>query len=364
MPDLFIGLMSGTSLDGVDGVLADFGGSQLRVIAHEAAPFESRLRDELLALNSPGHDELHRAALAANALMRVYAEVAHRLLKHSKDRVTAIGAHGQTVRHRPQEFDGTGYTTQLCNGALLAELTRTDVVCDFRSRDVAAGGQGAPLAPFFHRATFAKQGVTIGVLNVGGISNLTVLKSDGTQLGFDCGPGNGLMDGWCAQHTGKGFDKSGRWASSGAVDGQLLRAMLADGYFAKPPPKSTGRDLFNAQWLQHHLASFSQLSAVNVQATLAELTAVACANDAKPHALQRLIVCGGGALNTHLMNRLRARLPGVDVIASDEAGLPPQQVEATAFAWLARKCVKREPLDLESTTGAKGARVLGATYPA
>jgi len=365
MSELYIGLMSGTSLDGVDGVLADFDGSQLRVIAHETAPFDPKLRGELLALNSPnGSDELHRAALAANALMRVYADVADRLSKHAADRITAIGAHGQTVRHRPQEFDGTGYTTQLCNGALLAELTRIDVVCDFRSRDVAAGGQGAPLAPFFHRAMFAKQGETIGVLNIGGISNLTVLKVDGTQLGFDCGPGNGLMDAWSAQHTGKSFDEDGKWAASGTVDGALLKAMLSDPYFLKPPPKSTGRDLFNAQWLQRCLASAPKQPPVDVQATLAELTAFACAKDARPHSLARLIVCGGGALNAHLMSRLRALLPGVDVIASDQAGLPPQQVEATAFAWLARKCMKREPLDLESTTGAKGARVLGAIYPA
>ena len=362
MPELYIGLMSGTSLDGVDGVLADFGGEQLRVIAHESAPFDAPLRAELLALNSPGANELHRAALAANALMRVYADVAARLKKAAKAPVTAIGAHGQTVRHRPQEFDATGYTIQLCNGALLAELTGTDVVCDFRSRDVAAGGQGAPLAPFFHRAMFARAGESLGVLNIGGIANLTVLPADGTQLGFDCGPGNALMDAWCAQHQGHAFDEGGKWAASGRVDAVLLAKLLSDPYFAKQPPKSTGRDLFNAQWLQQHGVSSSK--AGDVQATLAELTAKACANDAKRYGLERLVVCGGGALNTHLVNRLRALLPGVDVIASDQAGLPPLQVEAAAFAWLARKCVRREKLELESTTGAQGARVLGSVYPA
>jgi anhydro-N-acetylmuramic acid kinase len=364
MPELFIGLMSGTSLDGVDGVLADFSGSKLRVIAHETAPFADRLRGDLLALNSAGGtDELHRAALATNALMRVYADVVHRLTQRTPANITAIGAHGQTVRHRPQEFDGTGYTLQLCNGALLAELTSVDVVCDFRSRDVAAGGQGAPLAPFFHRAMFAKPGECVGVLNIGGISNLTVLAADGTQLGFDCGPGNGLMDAWCAQQTGKPFDDGGAWAASGRVDGKLLSAMLAEPYFARPPPKSTGRDLFNAQWLQRHVGAFSA-SPADVQATLADLTATACANDAKRYSLARLIVCGGGALNTHLMHRLGALLPGIAVDTSDAAGLPPLQVEAAAFAWLARKCMRREKLGLESTTGARGARVLGAIYPA
>jgi len=366
-PELFIGLMSGTSLDGVDGVLADFSDGRVNVVAHESISFDAKLRAELLALNSSGDNELHRAALAANALMRVYAEVAQRLKRSAavpNTSITAIGAHGQTVRHLPQEFDGTGYTTQLCNGALLAELAGLDVVCDFRMRDVAAGGQGAPLAPFFHRSMFAKAGETIGVLNVGGISNLTVLRADGTQLGFDCGPGNGLMDGWCTRHTGKAFDEDGAWAATGTSDSVLLQSMLADAYFAKPPPKSTGRDLFNMQWLDARVGATPQQRPEDIQATLAELTAAACANDAKRYSMQRLIVCGGGALNGHLMGRLRALLPGIEVVASNEAGLPPLQVEAAAFAWLARKCIKREKLDLESTTGARGARVLGAVYPA
>lgn len=368
MRELYIGLMSGTSIDGVDGVLADFGGGRLQVLAHASAAFSTSLRAQLLALNSPGDNELHRAALAANALMRVYADVTAQLLKASnadaKD-VAAIGAHGQTVRHRPQEFDATGYTIQLGNPALLAELTGMAVVADFRSRDVAAGGQGAPLAPFFHRAVFARSGETVGVVNIGGISNLTVLRAGGTQLGFDCGPGNGLMDAWCLRHQGRTFDDQGAWAAGGRVVAPLLEAMLADPYFAKAPPKSTGRDLFNAQWLDRHVAPFAGEAAGDVQSTLAELTATAIANDVirhEPH-LRRLIVCGGGALNAHLMGRLRALVPHAQVIASDEAGLPPLQVEAAAFAWLARQCVRSEPLQLQSTTGAQGARVLGAIYP-
>ena len=369
MPELYIGLMSGTSLDGVDGVLADFTAATPLVVSHASAPFPAALRAELLALNASGNDELHRAALAGNALMRVYAQVVDELLGDAKvaaSEIVAIGAHGQTVRHRPQQFDGTGYTLQLCQPALLAELTGIDVVCDFRSRDVAAGGQGAPLAPFFHQAIFGRRGETVGVLNVGGISNLTLLRADGSMLGFDCGPGNSLMDAWCAQHIGDAYDADGAWAASGTLLPELLQRMVAEPYFNRAPPKSTGRDLFNMPWLDGHLRGFSGAKPQDVQATLAELTAHACAADVLRHEpkLGRLFVCGGGALNGHLVRRLRAMLPGTQVTSSADAGLPPLQVEAAAFAWLARKTVKREKLELESTTGARGARVLGCVYPA
>jgi anhydro-N-acetylmuramic acid kinase len=369
MPELYIGLMSGTSLDGVDGVLADFSQSSARVIAHAGAAFPADLRAELLALNTAGDNELHRAALAGNALTRVYSQVVHELLKHagaSPSSVEAIGAHGQTVRHRPQEFDGTGYTIQLCQPALLAELTGITVAADFRSRDVAAGGQGAPLAPFFHQAMFRRTGESVGVLNIGGISNLTLLRADGSMIGFDCGPGNSLMDAWCASHKGQDFDAGGAWAASGQLVTPLLQSLTAEPFFGKAPPKSTGRDLFNHAWLQAHLQAFATANAADVQATLAELTARVCSGDVLRHepGLRRLIVCGGGALNSHLMTRLQSLLPGVHVALSAEFGLPPLQVEATAFAWLARKAVRREKLELKSTTGAKGARVLGCVYPA
>jgi anhydro-N-acetylmuramic acid kinase len=365
----FIGLMSGTSMDGVDGVLADFSGGGVRVLAHASAPFPEALRAELMALNASGPDELHRGWLAGNALMRVYADVVRKLLAATgfgADGISAIGAHGQTVRHRPQQFDGTGYTIQLAQPALLAELTGIRVVADFRSRDVAAGGQGAPLAPFFHQALFARPGETIGVLNIGGISNLTVLRADGSMSGFDCGPGNTLMDAWCQQHTGQAYDADGRWAAGGTVLPDLLSSLLAEPFFQQAPPKSTGRDLFNRPWLDRHLAGLGNSAAQDVQATLTELTARACAADAQRHApgLKRLLVCGGGALNGHLMARLQALLPGARVSSTAEAGLPPQQVEGAAFAWLAMKAVRGEKLALESTTGALGARVLGGIYPA
>ncbi len=378
MTDFFIGLMSGTSLDGVDGVLADFSGAQLRVVRHAHTPFPPGLREELLALNTPGPDEIHRAALAANALVRVYGDVVAVLLQSSgvaAAQVRAIGAHGQTVRHRPQEFDGTGYTTQINNPALLAELSGIDVVADFRSRDVAAGGQGAPLVPAFHREVFGRPQKAVAVLNLGGISNLSLIPAQNgptadAVLGFDCGPGNGLMDHWCRQHTGQDFDHAGQWAASGQVNAALLGELLNEPYFVKPPPKSTGRDLFNPAWLQRKLAPFIPLKPVDVQATLTELTARCCANDFSSHQQggDVLIVCGGGALNADLMQRLRRCLPGVLVAPSDIWGLPPLQVEATAFAWLARKTLRRETASLPTVTGAKkgtqGARILGAIYPA
>jgi len=378
MAELYIGLMSGTSLDGVDGVLADFSGGRIRVVCHAAAPFTPALKAELLALNSAGDNELHRAALAANALVRLYAAVVDGLLRtaHLKPaQIQAIGAHGQTVRHRPQEFDAEparglagGYTWQLNNPALLAELTGIDVAADFRSRDVAAGGQGAPLVPAFHREVFGIQREALAVLNIGGISNLSLLAADpqAPLLGFDCGPGNALMDFWCQRHTGQPFDDNGTWAALGRVDAQLLAALLADAYLAKAPPKSTGRDLFNPAWLAARLVGFENLAPADVQATLTEFTARACAGDLQRYGPQsrRLIVCGGGALNGSLMQRLQALLPGVNVGSSAAHGLPPLEVEAAAFAWLARQLVLRRPGNLASVTGARGERILGALYPA
>lgn len=371
MSELFIGLMSGTSLDGVDGVLADFSQGRMRVLQHYSSPLPAPLRAELLALNTPSDNELHRAALAGNALVQVYAEVVTNLLhasQISRTAVRAIGVHGQTVRHRPQEFDGTGYTVQLNQPALLAELCGIDVVADFRSRDVAAGGQGAPLVPPFHQAFFGQADRALAVLNIGGISNITVLDpaADALVLGFDCGPGNALMDGWTLTHTGQAFDNAGHWAAGGQVHTALLARLLNEPFFAKTPPKSTGRDLFNAAWLADCLSGFAGLSPQDVQATLTELTAQSCAEalrGAAPHC-DTLVVCGGGAFNTHLMARLAHHLPGCTVESSDAWGLPPLQVEASAFAWLARQNCLRQTASLPKVTGAKGARILGAIYPA
>lgn len=367
MRDLFIGLMSGTSLDGVDGVLVDFAGGRMQVLAFESQPFTVKDKAELLALNTPDDNELHRAAISANALAVLYSDVVHQLLflaDTRADQVEAIGAHGQTVRHRPGEFDGIGYTLQLNNPALLAELTDITVVADFRSRDVAAGGQGAPLVPAFHQQVFGRAGEAMAVLNIGGISNLSLL--DGQILGFDCGPGNALMDYWCQLHTGQPFDAEGAWAASGTVLPALLAALLNEPYLAKAPPKSTGRDLFNPLWLAAKLQEFAGLAAVDVQATLTELTASAISTCVTSYGKnsKQLVVCGGGALNGYLVRRLQALLPGLQVQSSAAHGLPPLQVEAAAFAWLARQTVQGLPGNLASVTGARGERVLGAVYPA
>lgn len=365
----YIGLMSGTSLDGVDAVLARFDTGAMNVLAHHAEPLPATLSTELLSLNRSGADELHRAALAANALARCYARAVQSLLAASGTAPTAVralGAHGQTVRHQPQAFDGRGYTLQLLNGALLAELGGIDVVCDFRSRDVAAGGQGAPLVPAFHAACFGRPGEALAVLNIGGIANLSLLGADGRVGGFDCGPGNMLMDGWCRRHRGRPFDADGAWAASGQVLPELLAAWLCEPFLALAPPKSTGRELFDIAWLETSLATRPALAPQDVQATLAEFTARAAADALRCHApaSRRLLVCGGGALNGHLLARLAAALPGVAVGSTAEAGLPPLQVEAAAFAWLARAFVERQPGNRPEVTGATGPRVLGALYPA
>ena len=365
--DRYIGLMSGTSLDGVDGVLVTFDAAALRVLAHAHRPFDASLRAELLALNTSGPDELHRAALAANALARSYAAVAGDLVRQAPGPVRAIGAHGQTVRHRPGLFDGTGYTLQLNAPALLAELTGLDVVADLRSRDVAAGGQGAPLVPAFHREVFARGGEDLAIANIGGISNLSLLPADGPVRGFDCGPGNALMDLWCQRHLGAPFDADGAWAAGGQVLPDLLGAALGHPYFALPPPKSTGRDDFHAAWLDALLAAQARPAAArDVQATLCELTATAIAGDLRRHlpGATTLLVCGGGALNGELLRRLVVALPGCVVASSTTRGLPPLQVEATAFAWLARQHLLGAPGNLPEVTGARGARRLGALYPA
>ncbi len=375
----FIGIMSGTSMDGADGVLVDFSGPRPAVLAAAHQPFPPELRQAFAALQQPGEDEIHREALAANGLARVYAACVAALLRDAGQApadIAAIGAHGQTVRHRPALYDGIGYTRQSQQPALLAELSGIDVVADFRSRDVAAGGQGAPLVPALHQALFGDAAETRVACNIGGISNISVLPAAGANrgeggavrpvTGFDCGPGNVLLDYWIDRHRGLAYDADGAWGASGAIDQALLARLLAEPYFSAAPPKSTGRDLFHPAWLENHLAhSGASLKPVDVQATLAALTAEAIARDIRAYApdAARLIVCGGGARNGFVMARLAQALPGVTVQSSDDLGVPVSQVEGIAFAWLARQMLRRAPGNVPTVTGAVGPRVLGALYP-
>lgn len=362
---LYIGLMSGTSLDGVDGALVDFADDgSVRSLGDAYIPFPASLRADLMALQSAGQNEIEREALAANALVRHYADCVGMLLSNAgigADAIAAIGAHGQTIRHRPE----VGFTRQLNNPALLAELTGINVIADLRSRDVAAGGQGAPLVPAFHQAIFNAPGHTRVLANIGGISNISVLHADGTVTGYDTGPGNALMDGWVLQHLGQPYDADGAWAATGKVVPALLADLLDEAYFDLPAPKSTGRDLFHADWLNSKLASHPGASPADVQATLTQLTAASLAQAIARDGAQAetVYVCGGGAQNASLMAALARELPGMAVASTDALGVAPSQVEALAFAWLAWRFTQRKPGNLPAVTGAQGLRVLGALYP-
>jgi len=358
---LFIGLMSGTSLDGVDGVLADFADGSIQTLAAAFTPFPPELRAELMALQSSSPNELEREALAANALALAYADCVRALLPSSPGPVAAVAVHGQTIRHRPE----LGFTRQTNNPALLAELTGLDVIADFRSRDVAAGGQGAPLVPAFHAAAFGTPGTARVVVNIGGIGNISVLHADGRVTGFDTGPGNVLMDLWIARHQGRAYDENGAWGGSGQVSAPLLATLLDEPYFRQPAPKSTGRDLFHQQWLEAKLAACPGVSPVDVQATLTQLTAATIARAIQDEGItpDAVYVCGGGAYNGTLLRAIAAELDGVKVESTITLGVAPNRVEALAFAWLGWRFVNREAGNMPAVTGARGPRVLGALYP-
>lgn len=367
--ELFIGLMSGTSLDGVDAVLVDFSKNHFKLIAHQFLPYSSALRLEILALQQPNYNELEQSHLISNKITLLYTQAITDIISKSKYKaqdISAIGCHGQTIRHRPE----LGFTIQIMNAALLAENTGINVVHDFRSRDIAAGGQGAPLVPGFHQALFAHPQNNRVILNIGGIANITYLPSVGEIIGFDSGPGNMLMDAWAEQHIGTSYDANGDWASTGSVNQRLLTSLLAESFFKISPPKSTGRDLFNLQWLALILSALpSDLKPQDIQRTLLELTALSIANAVRKHCkdTDELFVCGGGVLNCTLMERIKALLAPTPVKLTSELKLgqqlDPQLVEASAFAWLAYQTMQRQTSNIISVTGAKFARILGSiTY--
>lgn len=359
----YVGLMSGTSLDGIDAVLASFAGGHPICRAMHYVPFEEHLRTEALALSSVGRDELHRAATLGNRLAEAYAAAISDLLAQAgvaAKSVRAIGCHGQTVRHAPE----LGYTLQLNNPALLAELTGIAVVSDFRSRDIAAGGQGAPLVPAFHDAAFRDGQRHRVILNIGGIANLTDLAPGQPTRGFDCGPGNMLLDAWAQRHLDRPFDAGGDWSRQGRAIPHLLSRLLSHPFLAAPPPKSCGREQFNVEWLESQLVGTEV--AEDVQATLTDFTADAATAAIHDHCrgAQEVYVCGGGAHNHALMAALRERMSECRVDTTELLGLPPDWVEAMAFAWLAHQRLCDQPGNLPAVTGARGPRVLGAVYPA
>ncbi len=373
---LYIGLMSGTSLDSIDAVLADFHSHSVCVVRHKCIAYPASLQQELFSLLTPTDNELARV----QAVQHERTNLANKLIDALCDgidrtQIASIADHGQTIRHFPNNTPP--YSVQIHQGARLAKLSGITTVVDFRSKDIADGGQGAPLVPAFHQALFADQQKYRIIVNIGGIANISLLPPAGHHgnLGFDTGPGNTLLDLWSQQHTGKSFDDQGQWAASGNVNQPLLAHLLDEDYFRINPPKSTGREQFNLDWLKHKLQKLNPDTYANndVQSTLAEFTvrtislgiAQACqqAKINPDKAIEGIYICGGGACNTHLMQTLQQKT-NMPVQSSKVLGVPPQQVEATAFAWLGKMAITQQVVDLRHTTGAKYANILGAIYPA
>lgn len=369
---LYIGIMSGTSLDGIDVCLVDTQAQQFKVLATYFLAYPEQIKSTLLTLHTPSHNELELSQTVGNDLANLYAQAVNALLTAQQltpNQIVAIGCHGQTIRHRPMIDGNMGFTLQIGNAALLAELTHITVVADFRSRDIAAGGQGAPLVPAFHQAIFSHPDYNRALVNIGGIANITYLPKanakDSQILGFDSGPGNMLMDAWIKQHLQKNYDADGAWAATGTVLPTLLPTLLSDPYFAAPPPKSTGRDLFNDAWLAAQLGNQSY-APQDVARTLLAFSAQTI-YDATQHYCshtEEIYLCGGGARNTLLVDALRALFKHIPVHTTDALHVGVDWVEAAAFAWLAQQTMLGQPGNLASVTGAKGPRVLGAIYPA
>jgi anhydro-N-acetylmuramic acid kinase len=362
----YIGLMSGTSVDGIDAALVSIpANGQLALLTTHQHPFPATVRDAIEALMQPGQNEIEREGELDVQLGRLFAEAANTLLAKSgidASRIRAIGCHGQTIRHRPHATHP--FTRQIGNPSVIAEDTGITTVADFRARDLAAGGEGAPLVPAFHHWLFRKPGVNRAIVNIGGIANITWLPAteNSATLGFDTGPGNTLLDQWIARHRSEAYDRDGAWAGSGRIHEGLLAQLMADEYFSKAPPKSTGREHFNLAWLEQRLAD--KPAPEDIQATLAELTAASIVRGMNflPDKIAEIYVCGGGSHNRHLLARLRALLPGIPVATTGVLGLDPDWVEAAAFAWLAHQTLAGHAGNLPSVTGARHPVLLGGIY--
>ena len=367
---LYIGLISGTSADGIDAALVDLADTP-RLLAHHSLPFETDLRHRIHALCASGADEIERAGAMDCELGELFARAALALLEQAgvnASAITAIGSHGQTIRHRPPGTVPQPFTLQIADPNIIAARTGITTVADFRRRDLALGGQGAPLVPAFHRAVFSHAHTPRAIVNIGGIANITWLAAGQPLLGFDTGPGNGLMDAWIGRHRRLGYDARGDWARTGRVDEMLLQTLLRHPYLALPVPKSTGREDFHLEWLDSQLTDFTRLPPEDVQATLMALTVETIARDIERQSNGQksceVYICGGGALNDYLMESLAARLAPHPVASTTQLGIDPEWVEAATFAWLAQQTLAGLPGNVPSVTGARDSVVLGGIYPA
>ena len=373
MEPCYVGLMSGTSVDGIDCVVARFPKQQPPELIHclELA-IPDAITNQAQALSHPGDDEINRLGQLDRDIGLLFADAVNTLLQQANltpQQVRAIGSHGQTVRHHPPSAIGKHaacFTLQVGDPNIIAEETGITTIADFRRRDMAAGGEGAPLAPAFHAAVFGSPNKTRGIINIGGIANLSVLHGNKLVAGFDTGPGNTLMDLWITRHLGERYDRNGNWAAQGSIDTAVLQQLLAEPYFQRQAPKSTGKELFNLPWLERQLPTHVTLRPEDVQATVLELTAISVANAIHSGELpiEEAFICGGGTHNTALMSRLEALLPGISIGNTSQLGIDPDWVEATAFAWLAAQTVNQQPGNAPSVTGACGERILGAIYTA
>ncbi|MFT6916908.1 MAG: anhydro-N-acetylmuramic acid kinase [Motiliproteus sp.] len=365
----YLGLMSGTSLDGIDAVIVDLDTQPIKLIACVSRPIPAELKQSLLALTQPGDNEIERLGVADVQFSQLQAEIVNDLLQHAQlksSQISAIGSHGQTIRHRPGGT--TPFSLQIGDPNTLAELTGICVAADFRRRDLAAGGQGAPLVPAFHAECFARISAERVIVNIGGMANITQLRKDPDQpiIGYDTGPGNILIDSWIERHLQREYDHSGTWARSGTIDTPLLARLLRLDYFSQAPPKTTGREQFNLEWIDQQLAALGRpVAAADVQATLTELTARSIADAILKQQLlsAEVYLCGGGAHNDYLLERLRILLSAFSIETTQALGIPADWVEACAFAWLAKRCVAQLPGNMPSVTGARGERILGGIYP-
>lgn len=365
--DLYIGLMSGTSLDGVDAALVHFENNKPSVLETICLPLPANLKDDIKSLINPSNNEINRLMALDVQLGRLFAQATIQLISKAKinnENVIAVGSHGQTIRHLPTaEYPST---LQIADANIIAEKTGISTVADFRRRDMAAGGQGAPLVPAFHERIFRSNSKNRVILNLGGIANITILPSDKNipVTGFDTGPANTLMNHWIQQQQNKPYDENGQWAASGQADGSFIKELLDDDFFKLAPPKSTGTEYFNADWLTNKLKNFPFLSAEDVQANLTIFSAITICDAVKAYSnnCDEIIICGGGVHNEFLLEQLKQNLPNVEINSSAIYELDPDYIEATAFAWLAKQTMEYKTGNLPNVTGANHAAVLGGIY--